>query len=170
MKKLYVIFGLLILYSCGSSINYDFDADADFSKYKTYAFNADMNSGFSDLDERRIMRAMESRFESLGMTESDSPDLLVDIKSKIYSNLPNPGMWGIQEGEVAEGVTINNVRTGDPNTRWMLIELVDVSRSFTVWMAISDRNETFGSDPLDRDAYYNELIGKMFSKYPPSSN
>jgi hypothetical protein len=170
MKNIYFIFVLLLFFSCGSSINYDYDLEADFSAYKTYAFNSEMNSGLSDLDQKRILRAIENKLELLGLTKSDSPDLLVDLKSKVYSNLPNPGIWGIQEGEVAEGVTINNVRTGNPNNRWMLIELVDMSKSNTVWMAISDKRETFGPSPVDRDAYYNDLIEKVFEKYPPSRN
>lgn len=170
MKLLCYIFVLLCLFSCGSTLNYDFDTDTNFNSYKTYNFNSEMDSGFSDLDQRRILRAIDNKLEKLGMTKSDSPNILVDLRSKIYSNLPNPGMWGMEEGEVAPGVTINNVRTGDPNNRWMLINFIDTTKSSTVWMAISDRKETFGSSPLERDKYYIELIDKIFSEYPPSKN
>ena len=98
MMKLYaafVAFVFFVLASCSSVKVYsDFDNNADFSGYKTYAFykKGIDKVEISDLDKKRILRAIEAQLTAKGMVKSEDPDLLVNIFTKsrekidVYNN------------------------------------------------------------------------------------
>ena len=83
--KLVPVFLLLILASCSTvSVYSDYDKNANFASYKTYAF---FKPGIdkveiSDLDKRRILRAIDDQMQAKGFTKSENPDLLVNIFTK----------------------------------------------------------------------------------------
>jgi len=60
--KLFILLTLVFLYSCSSvKVVSDYDAKIDFSTYKTFAFykKGIDKASVSDLDKKRIMRAIE---------------------------------------------------------------------------------------------------------------
>ena len=84
--------------SCASvRVSSDYDKNVDFKKYKTFAFykKGIDKVDISDLDKRRILRAIESDLLNKGFTKSENPDLyanedelldkLFDSENKIYS-------------------------------------------------------------------------------------
>ena len=84
-KTLPLILVTLIITSCVSvRVASDYDKDADFNSYQTFAFyktgidEAEIN----DLDKRRILRAIETELLAKGYTKSEDPDLLVSIFTK----------------------------------------------------------------------------------------
>ena len=85
MKHLAVLFTAVLLTSCSSvRVATDYDKEIDFNSYKTFAF---FKSGIdkveiSDLDKRRILRAIEAELLAKGFTKSEDPDLLVSIFTK----------------------------------------------------------------------------------------
>ena len=77
---------LLFILSSSSSVrvNSDYEKNVDFSQFKTYAFN---KTGIdkveiSDLDKKRILRAIDAELSKKGMTKSETPDLLININTK----------------------------------------------------------------------------------------
>ena len=102
MKRLLLLlFIVLISTSCDSvRVAADYDRSADFNSYKTFAFFKDGidKAEISDLDKRRILRAIESELLAKGFTKSKTPDLLVNIFTKerqevnVYNQ--NFGMYG----------------------------------------------------------------------------
>lgn len=102
MKKTLTCLPLLLLMamvtSCSSvKVASDYDKNANFSSYKTFAFykTGIDKAEISDLDKRRILRAIESEMLAKGFTKSENPDLLVSIftKSREKVNVYNNG-WG----------------------------------------------------------------------------
>ena len=72
--------------SCGSVRVYsDHDTTVDFKdSYKTYAF---FKPGIdeveiSDLDKKRILKAIESVLDAKQLTKSETPDLLINLAVK----------------------------------------------------------------------------------------
>src|SRR5680860_474355 len=67
----------------------DYDQKVDFNKYNSFAFfkpgidKADI----SDLDKKRILRAIEEEMTAKGFTKSEKPDLLVSIFTKTKENI-----------------------------------------------------------------------------------
>lgn len=94
------VLAIFLLTSCGTiRINSDYDKTVDFSQYKTYAFhkNGIDKVEISDLDKRRILKAIDAEMTAKGFTKSETPDLLINIFTKereeVNVNQFNSG-WG----------------------------------------------------------------------------
>ncbi len=76
--------------SCNSvRVATDYDREANFGQYQTFAFfkpGID-KAEISDLDKKRILRAIENEMQQKGFTKSDNPDLLVSIFTKTKENI-----------------------------------------------------------------------------------
>jgi hypothetical protein len=73
---------MLFIVSCSSvKVLSDYDKEANFNNYKTYAFykTGIDKAQISDLDKKRILRAIETEMAAKGYTLSENPDLLVSI-------------------------------------------------------------------------------------------
>ena len=100
MRRLYFLSILLLTVSCSSiRVFADHDSSVDFSNYSSYAF---FKPGIeeveiSDLDKRRILKAIEQQMETKGMQLSSAPDILINIAVKatdrVVVNNNNLG-WG----------------------------------------------------------------------------
>ena len=85
MKNTLLIFLSFIIFSCSSiRVYHDFDTSVDFDSYTTYAF---FKPGIdeveiSDLDKKRILKAIETELVNKSLSPSDTPELLVNIAVK----------------------------------------------------------------------------------------
>ena len=81
---------VLVLASCSTvKVATDYDKDVNFTQYQSFAFfkpGID-KAEISDLDKKRILRAIESEMLQKGFTKSDDPDLLVSIFTKTKENI-----------------------------------------------------------------------------------
>lgn len=84
MKKILIVIFVMSLVACSSlKVSYDYDKQADFSKYKTYAFTEEaLKLPICDLNRDRVLKAIENELAAKGMTKSDTPDALVDVHVK----------------------------------------------------------------------------------------
>ncbi len=94
---------MLFLSSCSSvRVLADYDREANFTSYKTYAFykTGIDKAQISDLDKKRILKAIETEMANRGFTKSEQPDMLVSIFTKereqvnVYNNNFGWGGWG----------------------------------------------------------------------------
>jgi hypothetical protein len=146
MKQYYYLFLTIILFSltsCSSvRVAADYDSSVSFDSYKTFAFFKDGidKAKISDLDKRRILRAIESELISKGLTKSETPDLIVNIFTKenheinIYNQ--NYGMFGWGWGPNALGWNRTNVYN---STNGMLfIDFIDANKKELIWQGIGE--------------------------------
>ena len=80
----------MIVTSCASIyVTTDYDSQTDFSTYKTFAFFKEGvdKAEISDLDKKRILRAIEANLSQRGMTLSETPDILVNIFTRERENI-----------------------------------------------------------------------------------
>ena len=90
MKRILKLLPILLLVvvvstSCTSvRVAADYDKNANFNEYNSFAFYKPGidKAEISDLDKRRILRAIESELLAKGFSKSDNPDLLVSIFTK----------------------------------------------------------------------------------------
>ncbi|WP_339667306.1 DUF4136 domain-containing protein, partial [Maribacter arcticus] len=76
---------LLLLTSCGvARVNYDYDNQTDFTSYTTYNYFADMETGLSQLDEKRLMDALDATLGEKGFMFAEEPDIFINIKSSVF--------------------------------------------------------------------------------------
>ena len=144
IKFLSVAFVLVFATSCVSvRVASDYDREANFGEYKTFAF---FKSGvdkaqISDLDKRRILRAIESELLAKGFTKSNNPDLLVSIftKSREKINVYNNNGWGPYGFGWGWGWNpwfwndFNNTSVTRSTEGRLFIDLIDANKKELVW-------------------------------------
>src|SRR5690606_14054709 len=84
MKKSASIFFLFICLSCGVTVNYDYEKSTDLSKYKSYSYFTNMNTGLSEFDSKRLFKAVDHTMALKGFTLSEDSDFIINIESSTY--------------------------------------------------------------------------------------
>jgi hypothetical protein len=174
--KLIPIFLLLILAaSCDTVSAYsDYDKTVDFTPYKTYAF---FKPGIdkveiSDLDKKRILKAIDDQMQAKGFTKSEDPDLLVNIftksKEQVDVNQFYAG-WGYGYGYgwgygwnpyMYGGTSVSRYTEGT-----LFIDLIDAKKKQMIW-----QGQGIGTlyQSIDKkDARITEFVTKILAQYPP---
>jgi hypothetical protein len=183
MLKILPVLSLFILASCSSiSVSSDYDKGTDFTVYKTYAFykKGIDKVEISDLDKRRILRAIEAELNAKGMIKSENPDLLVNIFTKsrekidVYNNNYYgwyPWYYGYGYGYgyggygMGYGFGYNNVSTSTEGT--LFIDLIDAHKKELAWQGIG-KGILSDSRSIDKKvAKINEIVSKIMTEYPP---
>ena len=164
---------LFTLASCSSvRVASDFDKNADFNQYKTYAF---FKSGIdkveiSDLDKRRILTSIDKELAAKGFTKSENPDVLVNIFTKSRQQVDvtqfnagwgygwgwgwNPWMWGGRN---------TSVSTSTEGT--LYIDLVDAKKKELVWQG--EGVGVLTQNSKNKDERIQEFVQKILAAYPP---
>ncbi|MUU79562.1 DUF4136 domain-containing protein [Winogradskyella endarachnes] len=170
MKNIIFLSVLLVLTSCGSVVNYDYEKSTDFSNYKTYSYYDDMETGLSELDTKRLMRAIDSELKTMGLTRSDNPDFFIDIQSQQVTNRNNStvgvgvgGGGGRGFGGVSVGIPVGQ----NQQTREIIIDFVDETKTGLFWQAVSESKYNSNASPEKREAVFAKLVEKVFAEYPP---
>ena len=172
MKALKFIILLLLFTSCGTVVNYDYEKSTDFSKYKSYNYFDDMETGLSQLDNKRIMRAIDAKLSTMGFTRSENPDFFIDIQSQDIINRNNTSV-GVGAGGGGRGgfggVSVGIPLGGNQNTREIVIDFVDKSKNEKLfWQAISESTYRPNASPEKREEIFTKLVDKIFQGYPPN--
>ena len=182
MKNLLKTWPLLILImvvtSCSSvRVATDYDKTAEFGAYKTFAFfkNGIDQAEISDLDKRRILRAIESELLAKGFTKSENPDLLVSIFTKsnqrvnVYNNYWGYGGWG-WGGFYGPGWGWGwNQPYATTQTEGILyIDLLDANKKELIWQGMGTGYLSRNMDK--KEERIREFVSKIMEKYPPTLN
>ncbi|GIJ96319.1 hypothetical protein CAPN001_08880 [Capnocytophaga stomatis] len=165
-----VLFVALTSFSCASiSVAVDYDGKADFSAYKSYAFFKEGvdKAQISDLDKRRILRAIEQNLNAKGMVISENPDFLVNIFTRereninVYNNLY---YWGWEMGwRPFWGGASYSVSSNAEGT--LYIEIIDAKKKELLW-----QGKGTGYIPQNVEAKEEAIanfVNKILEKYPP---
>lgn len=163
---------LLFLFSSCASVQVaaDYDKEANFEAYNSYAFYKPGidKAKISDLDKKRILRAIDAELLSKGMNKSESPDLLVSIFTKhrervdVYNRNYGFG-WGWNP------YWYGNFNTGTHTTQegTLYIDLIDAKTNSLVWQGIGRANlETYNMER--KEERIKEIVREIIAKYPPA--
>jgi hypothetical protein len=177
MKKLKLLFpvvALLLITSCISvRVVSDYDKEADFNSYKTYAF---YKTGIdqveiSDLDKKRILRAIEKEMEVRGFVKSETPDVLVNIMTKANKrvNVNNNAYfgwgWGFQPWFWGGGAPMNTVTTRTEGV--LYIDLIDTKQKELVWQGRGSGNLNTNRSMEKKDERIQKFVEEIMKEYPP---
>ncbi|EDP97604.1 DUF4136 domain-containing protein [Kordia algicida OT-1] len=184
MKKIKLLFPvvalLLLVTSCVSvRVVADYDQEADFNSYKTFAFykTGIDQAEISDLDKKRILRSIEKEMIARGFVKSENPDLLVNIMTKANKriNVNNNafGGWGFGWGggwggwgwsPWMWGGGMNTVTTRTDGV--LYIDLIDTKQKELVWQGRGTGN--LNSRSMERkDQRIQEFVAEIMKEYPP---
>jgi hypothetical protein len=166
---------LFVFASCSSvRVNSDYDKNVDFNQYKTYAY---LKSGvdkveISDLDKRRILKAIDEQLLAKGFAKSETPDLLVNIFTKereqVDVNQFNAGFgygWGFGWNPFFYGGTNTSVSRYTEGT--LYIDLIDAKKKELIWQGEGEGEGTLTKDTNRKDEVIKEFVSKILSQYPP---
>ena len=156
MKVAKYLFLLILLTSCGTIVNYDYEKSTDFSKYKTYNYFDDMKTGLSQLDNKRLMRSIDTKLEAMGLRRVDNPDFFIDIQSQDIQNRNNSNIGvgaGGGGGGGFGGVSVGIPLGGNQSSREIVIDFVDKTNGEKLfWQAVSESAYNPNSTPEKREA------------------
>lgn len=166
VKFTFAIVFLMLLSSCGSiSVTSDYDTHTDFSQYKTFAFykTGIDKAEISDLDKRRIMRAIEQSLIEKGMTKSENPDVLVSIFTKareqvnVYEHYWTPYYYS----------PYDRTRVSKYTEGTLFIDIIDAKAKKLIWQGVGTGFLTQSSKPEKREENMTEFVQEILSQYPP---
>ncbi|MBN2868115.1 MAG: DUF4136 domain-containing protein [Flavobacteriaceae bacterium] len=175
IKLLPIALVAMVITSCSSvRVAADYDKQVNFDQYKTFAF---FKSGIdkaeiSDLDKKRILRAIETELLAKGYTKSENPDMLVSIFTKsnqrvdVYNNSWGYGAWGW--GAPGWGWGWNMQPNVSTRTQGVLfVDLIDAKKKELVWQG---QGTGYLSTSMDKkEERIKEFVAKIMEKYPPGS-
>ncbi|MGB1309389.1 MAG: DUF4136 domain-containing protein [Oceanihabitans sp.] len=171
MKPFITLILFFILSSCAPIyVTQDFEKGTDFSKYKSYNFYSDQDTGLSELDTKRIIKTLDIKLQSLGLTKHENPDFYIAIKSTEYEeeqrSTVGVGVGGTGRnigGGVSIGIPVGNTKI----TRQILFDFIDENGIGLFWQANSESSFNPNTTPEKREQNLILLVEKVFSKYPP---
>jgi hypothetical protein len=169
IKLFSVLLIVLFVTSCASvSVSTDYDKQAPFDSYKTFAFYKPGidKVEISDLDKKRILRAIEKEMLVKGFTKSETPDLLVNINTKTEKNLNvyNTGIgygWGPWYGGF-------NRQVSSSTNGVLYIDLINSKDKQLVWQGRGSGYLTHNVEKKDERT--QEFVTKILEKYPPGAS
>lgn len=163
------LFFVLLMTSCTSvRVASDYDKATNFNAYKTFAFykTGIDKAEISDLDKRRILRAIEAELLAKGFTKSDNPDLLVSIftKSREKVNVYNNGFGPYGYGWGWSPWYWNTYSTSSTEGT-LYIDLIDANKKELVWQGIG--RGYLSQNMKQKEERIKEFVTKIMEKYPP---
>lgn len=171
LYKLSLLLVVVFLSSCSTvRVTADYDTKKDFNNYKTFAFykNGIDKAAISDLDKRRILRAVESELLLKGFTKSENPDMLVSIFTKSRKRVDvatvnnyNGFFWYPMYYRDYNRVQVSKYTEGT-----LFIDLIDSKSNQLVWQGIGTGvlNTRNVSEKQER---INEFVKEIMNQYPP---
>jgi len=169
--KYYKYFFLLVIIGCSSSkIAYDYDSQTDFNQYKTFNFFEDAGKGLNELDIKRVTYEITAALKAKGMQLTENPDMYINILSEERESL-NRNTIGVGLGSggrnvgfgISGGIPIESRKINQQLT----IDFVESKYNQLIWQGISNSEIKEKTTPEERRVYYQKLIQKIMSNYPP---
>ena len=183
MKKLFTTLSILVLLllvsSCSSvKVAADYDKEATFSEYKTFAFfkTGIDKAEISDLDKRRILRAIETELLAKGFTKSEKPDVLISLFTKsqqrvdVYNNSWGMGRWGwggYGGFGPGWGWGWNQPSTSVSTQGHLYIDIIDANKKELVWQGMG--SGYLSKNMEKKEERIKEFVSKIMEKYPPGA-
>ncbi|MCD8445958.1 DUF4136 domain-containing protein [Tenacibaculum finnmarkense] len=163
----------LMITSCSSvRVTTDYDTEADFNSYKTFAFykKGIDKAAISDLDKKRILRAIEQELTAKGMTKSASPDVLVSLFTKSrervnvndnsYGGFYYPYYYGMNGMNGMNRINVSKYTEGT-----LFIDVLDAQNKALVWQGIG--TGALSSRSVERkQARIKEFVKEILAEYP----
>ena len=192
LKLLPLVLLFIATTSCVSvKVTSDYDQKTEFKEYKTFAFykKGIDKVEISDLDKRRILKAIEAQMEAKGFTKSKNPDILVNIFTKsrekvnVYNNnwgYGGFGGWGyggfgyggfgwggFGPWGWGNGFDNNNVSRSTEGT--LFIDLIDAGKKELAWQGKGTGNLITSGNVEKKEARINEFVTEIMTAYPPQT-
>ena len=162
---------VLFMAACSTlSVHTDRDPNADFSKYKTYAWAPKMETRTTPLLEERIQAAVDSELAEKGLrkaAEGEATDLIVRdhvVQRQVNEAFGRPTFGlGYDAPLTSFGATAYPLGISQHTEGSWVIDLVDSSSSKLVWRGIATDK---GGSPEESPRQVIDAMNETFEGYP----
>src|SRR5690606_12985013 len=149
---------LFILTSCATTVGVEYDYETDFSNYKTYNYNPEMDSKLSPLDDKIILDIADKLLLTKNLHKSETPQVYVnfyvDEKTHLSKNT----------------VTVGFIPIGKKvNSQQFNFELINASNNNILWKAVAKDEMKLNASPSEKEKYYTGILQEILIKYPPKN-
>ncbi len=164
----------IMFVSCSSlRVATDYDKEVNFGAYKTFGFNDKTNElPVNDLVRKRILNAVVSELTSKGLTQSEQPDLVIDVlvrtseresvTARTEPMSPYFGRrWRVGPGWSA--TTTYDVSSYTEGT--LIIGMGDTKKQELVW---EGRGTAVVSGKTPEETRINKAVQKILASFPPT--
>jgi hypothetical protein len=185
MKRVASIFCALLLMitwaARAQDVRYNFDKDADFSKFKTYKWVTISGAQkVDDITDKQIRESIDSVLATKGLekTTSDDADLYIGYQTAIgqekqYTSFNTgwgygPGWYGggwYGAGGMASGTS--TVSTSTIYTGQLALDMYNRTDKDLVWRGVVSKTIDVNAKPDKRQKNLNKAVAKMLKNYPP---
>ena len=173
MKYLILAFLTILLASCGSTVAVDYENDTNWTAYKGYQFYSEMETGLNELDNKRIIKAVDSILQLRGLQRTDYNDIFINFHvEESLSNSRNTLGIGVGSGggNVSVGGGIGIPIGGKIINQHIILEFIEEEvGGKLVWQAVYDGELKEKATPRQKEAYYVKIMAKMLAAYPPKN-
>lgn len=175
--------GLLLLAASaalGQDVRYNFDRNADFSKFKTYKWVSLRDAAkLDDLTDKQIKDALDTELAQKGLSkvDSDQADLFVGYQAAIGTEKQltsfNTG-WGYGAGWYRGGwygYPGGGMTTGQTSTIYvgqLVVDMYDSANHDLVWRGVASKTLDTKAKPDKQQKNLNKAVAKLMKSYPPT--
>ena len=172
-KSILLLFSIALLSSCNSiKVVTDYDTKVDFNKYKTFAFykTGIDKADISDLDKKRVLRAVETELLAQGFTKSDNPDMLVSFftksRRKVNINQNKNFGYGFGWGWNPWMNRNNNINVNEYTEGTLFIDFIDKEKKELVWQGIGTGALKI-QNVEKKEERIKLFVKEIISRFPP---
>jgi hypothetical protein len=155
-------------------VSQDYAIGTDFSQYNTFAYfkKGVDEAKISELDKKRILRAIDNEMISKGFLKSERPDVLVSIftdskeRVDVYNNFGwgwGGWGWGGWGGFGMGGAFNNNVNRTTEGI--LYIDLIDANNKELIWQGVG--TASLKSSPEEKVERTQEMVREILMQFPP---
>jgi hypothetical protein len=160
-------------------IRYNFDKQADFSKFKTYKWvDIKDSTKLNSMVDQQIKRSVDVQLAAKGLTktESENADLLIGYQGAIGQEKEfrsYNSSWGYGPGWYGGGWyggPSSSWTTGQTSTIYIgqiAVDMYDSANKNLVWRGLVSKTIDPKATPEKQDKNLNKAMAKLFKKYPP---
>lgn len=161
-------------------VRYNFDKDADFSKYKTYKWVVIKGAPtMDDLVDKQVKDAIDAQLTTKGLSkvDSDNADLLIGYQTAVGQEKQftsyntdwgyGPG-WGRGGWYGGGGGGMTTGQTSTIYTGQLALDMYDSSGHDLVWRGVASKTLDPKAKPDKRQKNLNKAVAKLLKNYPPT--
>lgn len=180
------VLGFALLVGCEAKVGYNYDRQANFADFKTYAL-VDIRGGMdklNDLERRAVEESVERGLAARGLTKAtpETADLLAGIqvgieKSQEYTTVNMGGPWGMGPGwgpgwgwGWGAGMGgVSQTRANTVLTGTLVLDLYERAKKQLVWRGQVSKTLDPTRKPERRRERLDKAVDAMLKNYPPPS-
>ena len=184
-KALFItLVGLLLAAGAafGQDVRYNFDKNADFSKFKTYKWVTIKDAAkVNDLTDKQIIAAVDAELATKGLTKTsdDSANLYIGYQAGIGQEKQFTSFssdWGYgggwYRGGWYGGMGGMSTTTGQTSTIYvgqLALDMYDSANHDLVWRGLASKTISPKAKPEKQEKNLAKAVRKLLKNYPPPS-